>query len=249
MNIFEHIPVDIPEDAVCVIRPSAVSKFFEYPVNWYKENILKEEPEFKGSTSSVLGSVCHAIYESYVKDLPLTREMIDYDLDKQRFPEEVNIDEVKALYPEVSAAVINEYLRNQPKGAQHATELPVFCSVLPGVYVNGTCDSIVNTTLVDYKHVSTKPSIDAIPWGYKAQLMTYAYALSKMRIIVDEIRIVYGVRPTKTLPARCFWVTEKITHQDMQDIENTLKLIGESVIYCKEHPEATYMIFKSMQFK
>ena len=104
--------------------------------------------------------------------------------------------------------------------------------------------------VVDYKNVVTKPADNApIPFDYKIQLLAYAYILRQLGYEINRIRIVYGIRPTKTLPARCVVVTESIDFIADKLISDTLRLIAESVLAVKENPKLAYLIFKSMDFK
>ena len=104
--------------------------------------------------------------------------------------------------------------------------------------------------VVDYKNVVTKPADNApIPFDYKIQLLAYAYILRQLGYEINRIRIVYGIRPTKTLPARCVVVTESIDFIADKLINDTLRLIAESVLAVKENPKLAYLIFKSMDFK
>ena len=84
---------------------------------------------------------------------------------------------------------------------------------------------------------------------YKRQLMLYAYMFRHNGSLVDTVRIVYGVRPTKTLPARCFVVTEAITEQDWIDTQNYLKLVVETIKAVKEYPNLAHVIFKDYNLK
>ena len=58
----------------------------------------------------------------------------------------------------------------------------------------------------DYKTTGKKPNIESIPWGYKTQLLSYAYSLRAEGITIDRIRLVWVVKSTKTLPVRLFVV-------------------------------------------
>ena len=118
-----------------------------------------------------------------------------------------------------------------------------------GVYIAGTYDRLEGTVLCDYKNVSIKPNETYIPFGYKMQLLAYAYALRQHGYEVDRIRLIYGIRPTKTLPARCIVVTEEIDYKADKLVKDTLELIAESVLIVREKPELTHLIFKSMDLK
>jgi hypothetical protein len=245
MSIFDYTEVEMPSDCLFKISPSQIDKFFSYPSVWYKEQILKEPSNFKGNTATTLGTVCHYIYEKVARNEDINRDIVNQALDTVTNPE-VNIDEVKELYPLVAASVVNEYLlENIPT----KTEFPVVGKVKNGIYVGGTVDAIKGSILTDYKHVATKPNTDQIPFNYKIQLLAYAYALKQNNVFIDRIRLVYGVKPTKTLPARTFVVTEMIGYEEEKLINDTLTLIADTVLYAREHPEAVHLLFKSMGLK
>ena len=242
---FDYTNVPLPEDCIFKISPSAISKFFEYPVVWYKDQVLKEQ-QFTGNTASVLGSIIHGLAEAYAKNLPTSREQVELYLRKYLMDSQVNCQEIRSLYPDMSAALINEYIRhNKPTIAEESLVVPV----KEGVYVAGTCDNRTNNMVVDYKNVGQKPG-DTIPWNYYIQLMAYAYMYKKQHNIpIDRIRLVYTVRPTKTLPVRVFVVTQQIGERDYQAIEDVLTLISDTVLLSMKDPSLNYLLFKSMQLK
>ena len=236
--------VVMPEDCIFKISPSSINKFFEYPSVWYAENVLNETT-FKGNTSTMLGTICHYIYECVAKNNKVTREDINEYLDSLDNPD-INIEEIKSIYPAIADVVVNNYiLQNKP---QHI-EIPLVAHVKNNVYVGGTCDNITGSVVCDYKNVASKPNEDTIPWNYKIQLMAYAYAARSKGMSIDRIRLIYGVRPLKTTPARCYVVTKQIDYEDWQDIENTLELIADTITTIKSNPELSYLLFKSMKLK
>lgn len=249
-NIFGYEHIQIP-DCKYKISPSQIGRFFEYPKQWYLENIKKEEPEFQGNTASFIGTICHYIYSSYVKGINPTREEINIELQDylKEYPnKEVNFTEVTNVYPQVASAVMNNYVIKHNVD-DISVETPISYKVKDGIYVAGTYDRLEDDILCDYKHVSSKPNEYVLPFGYRIQLLTYAYILRKMGKEVNKIRIIYGVKPTKTLNARCFTTTENVTDENLKLAEDTLNLIADSIITCEEHPELTYLIFKSMELK
>ena len=252
MSIYTHTHVPVPEDGRFKISPSAISKFFEYPVNWYKEHILGESG-FTGSTSSVLGTSCHYVAEQYalsqINGTPLDTEQlkatINADLDALDNPD-INIDEIKSLYPDMATTLVQEYVsRNIPTHVEHA----VCAEYDHGIYVAGSIDAIQGTTIVDYKTTATKPRTDSIPWHYYIQLMAYAWACKKQGITIDRIRIVWVCRPTKTLGPRVFVVNQQISSADWQAIDDVLRIMTDSILLHEAQPELDYLVFKSMQFK
>jgi CRISPR/Cas system-associated exonuclease Cas4 (RecB family) len=257
---FEYTPVT-PPNAIFKISPSSIGKFYNYPSTWYKEEVLGEEKQFKNSTSTILGTVIHAIAEEYGKHQKLPsnyQELCNNFIDKEyRLNKEIDPKEIKKLYPEMAENLIQNYLLdNLPS----ETEKQIYTEVKDDIYVGGTVDAIVRdpitktTTVVDYKNVGTKPSgvekpTYKLPFDYKIQLLAYAYILKQNGEKVNNIRIVYTVRPTKTFPARIYSTTHKITNEDWNLIKSVLTIIADSVIKASQDNECAALIFKSMQFK
>ena len=244
-SVFDYTEIQMPEDCIFKISPSSISKFFELPIIWYKDQILGEV-QFKGNTSSVLGSIVHGLAECYVKGLPTSREMVDSYLVKHKFNTDVNVSEVKSLYPDMSATLINEYIKhNKPTEVERS-----LChQIKEGIYVAGTFDNRTNSIVVDYKNVSIKPNSDKIPWNYYIQLMAYAWMLRQEGTTIDKIRLVYVVRPTKTMGVRLFKVTKVIDESDYKAIEEVLEIIADTVLLSKLNPELNYLLFKSCSLK
>ena len=260
---FEYNEVTLPEDAKFKISPSSISKFFDLPSVWYEEHI-KDNREFIGSTATVLGTIIHALAEAYALGEPHSKVECDNFIDKMaleieelNFPvnpnddiedEEVyrNSDKIKELYPEMAKVLINDYIRmNTPT----EVEEEVFAHIENGVYVGGTCDNRTGSTVVDYKNVSVKPKTDKIPFGYLIQMLAYAYAYRAQGVEIDRVRLVYTVRPTKTLGIRLFEVNHVINEDDWKMIEDTLALIADTVQLHWARPELDYIVFKSMRLK
>ena len=244
-TIFDYYKIPLPDNCIFKISPSAISKFFEMPVVWYKEQVLGEV-QFKGNTSSVLGSIVHGLAEQYAKGETSSREEIDKYLTKHKFNTDVNINEVRNLYPDMAKTLINEYLRhNKPTEVERS----MFKEIKDGVYLAGTFDNRTGTTIVDYKNVATKPNTDKIPWNYYIQLMAYAWMCREEGIEIDKIRLVYIVRPTKTLPIRIFTVNQIINDDDYKAVEDVLELIASTILTINDEPHLIPLLFKSMSLK
>lgn len=252
-EMFQYERPELPEDCIHAISPSQIDKFFSLPKIWYNECYKGEAPEFKGSTATVIGTICHYIYEMVTKKQKVTREQINKDLNEYLLlcpNPEVDATQVMMDYPLVSETVVNQYLLPaNSHGGVLEVEKKVCAKVMDGIYIAGTCDRIEGDCVVDFKTVSTKPNEQAIPFAYKIQLLAYAYALRKLGYEINRIRLVYGVKPTKKLSARCYVVTEEIDYMAEKLVNDTLRLIGESVIAVRQHPELAYLIFKSMDLK
>lgn len=252
-EIFQYTRPEVPEDCICTISPSQIEKFFTFPKIWYSECYLGNKPEFKGNTSSVIGIISHYIYKCVTENIPITREdinqqLLDY-LNIEPNPD-VDATQVMSLYPLITKEVVNNYvIPHNNLGCVIKCEQPITAKVVDGAYIAGTYDRLEGTVLCDYKNVSVKPNETCIPFGYKMQLLAYAYALRQHGYEVDRIRLIYGIRPTKTLPARCIVVTEEIDYKADKLVKDTLELIAESVLIVREKPELTHLIFKSMDLK
>lgn len=253
-EMFLYTKPKLPDDCIFAISPSSISKFFDYPKVWYNECYLGKGG-FAGNTATYTGTICHWIYEQLTKkntDI-VNREYINAQLDKylEVVPNaDVDANQVKTDYPLVSSAVVNNYLmESNSKVKLIKSEEQVVGKVMKGIYVAGTCDRLEGDCIVDFKTVATKPNESVIPFGYKIQLLSYAMAFRQKGYEVNRIRIVYGVKPTQKLGARCIVVTENIDFMAEKLVNDTLKLIGESVLAVIDNPNLAYLIFKSMDLK
>ena len=262
-SIFTYESPEKPSDCLYMISPSMLSKFFDYPRVWYDEEYLGNPRNFKGNTSTFIGTICHYIYRCVTEGSPVSRESINEDLISyiQNNPNpDVVTAEVLQDYPLVSKAVVNNYILPIGRSnvwdnigtnikCEFTVQGLVKATSAGGYYVGGTCDRLENDIVCDYKTVAKLPNKMAIPFGYKIQLLSYAYALTQEGYDINYIRIIYGVRPTKTLDARCVVVTEQITDEMWKLIDDTLLLVAETVDTVRQQPEMAYLLFKSYDLK
>ena len=252
-KLFRYTRPEVPKDCVFSISPSQIATFFDYPSIWYKEQVLGLRAVFLGNTATVTGTICHHIYKSVTEKATVTRE----DINKQLLvyntmkPElALDVNQIMVDYPLVSSVVVNDYvIPHDTTGAIVKCEHNVVAKVSNGIYISGSTDRIEGDCIVDFKTVSQLPNRDKIPFSYKIQLLAYAYAARRMGFEINSIRIVYGVKPTKTIPARCVVVTEEIDFINNKLIDDTLQLIGETVLMAKENPSLVHLLFKSMDLK
>ena len=240
------------DSSIFRIRPSSIESFFNFPAEWCREFILKQDRPFKGSTSTVLGTVLHKCYEYAMVGKNLKKEDIDaciIEYDRLN-PAICNPEEIIQVYPSILEEVLNTFIHPlASKSVAKYTEQEFIYEVQPNYVVRGIADLQYGTIISDYKNVSTKPNIESIPFGYKMQLLCAALALKKQGKLIDTIEIVYGVRPTKTLGARCFVVREIINPIMLQQVNEVLDLIAGSVELVKTKPELINYIFKSMKLE
>ena len=241
---FDYTVVPLPEDCKFKISPSSISKFFDYPDVWAKEHILGEQV-FHGSTSTVLGSIVHGLAERYAKGLPSDRDLVEKYIRQFMFTPDVNAKEIRDNYPDMASLLINDYVRkNKPTEVEQS-----LCAKVDdesGIYLAGTCDNLTGTMIVDYKTASKKPAGDNISYGYYLQLMAYAYLYRQTKgIIIDRIRLVYVIRPTKEYGPRLHVVTKVITEEHYKEFQTKLKIIIDSIKLYQQRPNLGHICFRS----
>ena len=252
-ELFKYKRPELPSDCVFSISPSQIEKFFTYPSIWYMEQVLGTTATFLGNTATVTGTICHHIYKSVTEKIVVTREDINKQLLEYHSmkPElELDVNQIMIDYPLVTSVVVNDYtIPADTVNKLIKCEHNVIGKVSEGIYIGGSTDRIEGDCIVDYKTVSKLPNQDKIPFGYKIQLLAYAYAARKMGFEINRIRIVYGIKPTVKLPARCVVVTEEIDFIADKLINDTLQLIGETVLMAKDNPKIVHLLFKSLDLK
>lgn len=261
---FEYHKPTLPDDCVFRISPSQIAKFFSHPSVWYRDEILGEK-SFTGSTASVLGTIVHAIAESYVKKEATSREEVEAyltDFVKKRniMDDPIDLETIRNAYPDMAMTLINDYIKhNMPTEVEQS----IYMKLIDGIYVAGHYDNYTGDCVVDYKTHSSATEPKAIPFHYKIQCLAYAYMLRNSGVPIARIRLVYVNRPIDTrsisektgkpigklTPPRVTELTEVITPEDWELIEHTLTLMAETVILSRSNPELTHLLFKSMKLK
>lgn len=130
-------------------------------------------------------------------------------------------------------------------------------------YKDHTVRRLSDGMIVDYKTYNSATEPKSIPFDYKIQTLAYAWIYRQMGIEINRIRLVYVNRPIdtrsisektgkpigKVTPPRVTVLTEVITPDDWELIDNTLKLIAETVQYVRQHPDTAHLLFKSYKLK
>jgi hypothetical protein len=226
------------------VSASSISDFLDHTTSWWRQNLLGEEG-FTGSTSTHLGTCVHAAAEMYVKTKEVdTKAIEDYILSIT--DPEVDKSYIFEQYPQMVEALINGYL------SQHipqVTEKFLYKEIIPGIGVGGSLDSIYGTTLVDYKTTSTKTPPKSFPRKYWFQQMTYVWLCKQHNININFMKLVYITaadvnrvsektgKPMKDYPSTVYELVEPVTDEGLQIIENTIKLVCNSVHLWKTNPE------------
>ncbi|TFZ81433.1 PD-(D/E)XK nuclease family protein [Candidatus Macondimonas diazotrophica] len=260
-NPLDYKPSPIPEDCHFRIGASSFYSFVQTPWNWYREAVLKETL-FDYNTSSVLGTCVHYCAEQYAKKEPIDKQMINAYIDKH--PVKVDYDpyDVKEALPSMAEAVVNGYVKNtRPIGV----EMCVAQEIGKGYAVSTSIDLLEgtkeDTLITDYKTYNSKTKPKSISPKYKTQLLVTDYILRKHGYNPTRIRTVNVNRPCggglsektgkplKVYPAEVTKLTEEITPEDREYIDNCLNLCVESMEAAKKYPHLTHCIFHDMRLK
>lgn len=256
-NPLVYQPAPVPDECKFKISPSAFAQFIQAPHNWYRNEVLKENP-FSHNTSSVIGTIVHYCAEQVAQDKPVDKQVIEEYIDMLEVHEDYDPSEVRKHYLDMAETLVNDYVLQEKKNYL-SCELPTSTEIRDGYYAAGTCDVIQGTKedcmLVDYKTYNSKTEPRSIPQHYKYQLLTYAYILRDMGYTVTRIRLVYvnrfidgGIsektgKPLKSYPPKVTVLTETITEEDFEFIKGLLELAVDSVEAAKKYPELLHVIF------
>lgn len=230
------------------ISPSQAADFFSSTRQWYGQTLLGEAG-FEGSDSTILGTIVHYFAEqASLKIKPDNPEQLVTEYLAEQKPE--NADEILSLWKDMANELIKGCILGQPKPL--ATELFMYHKLLPGIYVGGTTDAIIDlgngaVSIRDYKTAATKPI--GISYGYRLQAHIYAFLATKLGYNVEQIELQYVIRPTKTLPCRHFTFTEPFTKENLDTITDQLQLMADSIDFWNKHPEYRYLLAQDYRLK
>jgi hypothetical protein len=155
-----------------------------------------------------------------------------------------------------------DYIRKLPKHLPLVSEQMVAAEVLPGFWIAGSCDLRQGSNIYDFKTTSSLSAPSSISYGYRLQLLAYAYALIKSGTPVSTASIIWittnqvnRISPDtgkhmKDYPATCS-VSKSITidEQSLEFIESILKLVAETVQFVLANPDKAYIAFRDYRLK
>lgn len=251
----------VPSDAFR-ISPSQLSRFLDSTSQWYREMLLDEAPAFTGSTASELGTCLHAAAAMYFDTGHIDHSAITQYI-ASITDSEIDKSVIAQQYRPMSSVLISDFL-SKHKGTH--SEWSIATEITPGVWASGTVDMFDEKrfTLYDYKSMGSLDSArvpTTFPRSYYFQQLAYAFILRKNGYRVDYCKLVYVSRdntgrvsektgkPLQDYPSTVSVVTHQITDEDMQIVENTLKLIADSVTLWKSTPELRYILAQDYRLK
>ncbi len=228
-----------------ILSPSGITKFFNNSKEWYQDRT--GVPSFDGNTATVLGNAIHAYIESVFAGYPVSRSEVEYWID-QKYALNVKVDKAEVLkhftnmanawfkdFYTAEGSKRPDYIEVEMEHMETTPEDPLQIGTF------GTADAIYGSILVDWKTCSTKPKGIG---NYKYQLMQYARALKKLGVTVDTIKIVYIQKPTKTIGARIYQFSHKITTQDWLETEWYTEVMINSLLLVKKNPGIVDLVFR-----
>lgn len=263
------------------ISPSSLGKFFDEPHTWYREYVLGQR-EFDSTTSTVLGTIVHFCGEEFIKTNSVDKlEIFKYLYNlthNTEFPfttledaehyfqtfthQSYDIQHILSQYKPMGNTLI-KYLSSLPKVQFNSakSEQMVSAEIIPGFYIAGSCDLQVGSNIYDYKTTSSLSAPSSVNYGYRLQLLAYAYALVKSGVKIDTASIIWITthqvnrfndkgKPLADYPATCSVSQSiQIDEQSLSFIESILKLVAETVQFVQAHPEYAYIAFRDYRLK
>jgi len=253
----------LPDDCKLNISPSGFANFISRKHQWYREHVLKEDG-FLGSTSSVLGTIVHAIAAAVANSEEVDVQAIEKYVYSNNHLEDFDSDTVLSNYESMATELVNNYVLPN-MGNYLEVEATKMASMGNGIYVSGNLDvtegSKEDVCVVDYKTYNSKTKPKAIPQNYKYQLLVYAYLLKKNGYNPTRIKLVYinrnidgGIsektgKPLKSYPPEVTVLVECITDEDIEFISSLLELCKDSVEASEKYPELTHVIWNDPRLR
>ena len=251
----------VPEGAIR-LSPSQLSKFFDDTSEWYRYTLLGERA-FKGNTPTELGTVVHAAAEHWTEHREIPElEIIEYisSIDNP----DVDKGEIEYHWRDMVDALVSQYLVDN-SSTKIETEKFIWSEILPGIGVGGSIDryDTQKYKIVDFK---TMGSLDrarvpkSFPRPYYFQQMAYAWTMKQLGYRVDTLELVYVSRGNtgrtgkngnalKDYPSEVNVLRMIPTDYDYSLIEDTLKLMAESVDTWNKEPELRHLLAQDMRLK
>ena len=257
------------------IQASAISQFFSETHKWYRERVLKCDPGFIGSDSSVLGTCTHFLAQQYTTNGVITpadyAEIQAYIAEQSKLIP-LDIPELVKQYPIMGQTLINYLYSNPCTIAEAFTEF----EILPGITAGGSIDNLTSNqgysaeellqgkgtvTIRDYKTTSAMSAPTTFSKPYQFQLLVYAWVLHQYGITVTTMELVYVTRdncgrisevtgkPMKDYPSTISVISKAITSEDLDFIGSLIQLIAESVHTFQTKPELRYLLAQDLRLK
>ena len=234
----------------CVLSPSGIAKFFNEPNEWYMDRIGKTT--FDGNSNTVLGNAIHAAIDAYWDGEEVTEDDVvewmnatyqeQMDTVNEYGKAKVDPEFVVENFMNMFIAWKYEYGEMYPK--PDLREYFVSTEITPYVLEAGTLDGYEEDRKVVMDYKTTGRITKVISPAHEFQLMAYAKMLIDNGIEVDTIRVIYIVRPTKTIAARVVTIDKEITSEMLLRANHTSKLMIDSWQMALANPKMAELLFR-----
>lgn len=256
------------EDGTVRISPSQISRFFDETWKWYRSEVLKEEGyTFEGNKASYIGDLVHAYAESIVLHKGL--DDIDNVVEQFRnYMQELGIDpdEIENMISTsepMKDLVYDKLVNRGLHTLEFIPEMHIRQKLNDYATLAGTIDLYDKTRgiIVDFKTYKPAKKIPDTPnRGYYFQMLAYTWLLQKQGMSVNQVEWWYITKPELNrvgkrgrrlddYPSILGVSTLVPTKEDLELIDNTIKLIGESVEAFKTKPEIRHLLAQDYRLK
>lgn len=223
-------------------------------------DIVNNRQIFSGNTYTALGTIIHYCASCYINgDITnLKRDVIDY-IDNLRG--EYDKQYILTKYQMMANALFDWCDRYADAQIKRSEERFTY-NLSERVVLNGTCDLILNNnTLIDFKTTKQTSPRTIMPENYEYQLLSYVYLLKKNGIEIDYAKLVFVTTPEinrvsektgkmlKDYPSQVYELGLCITDEKLAKVEETMKLINDSICFYLDNPEYKYLITHNMEDK
>jgi predicted transcriptional regulator len=226
------------------VSPSTFNNLLLSAGDWYNSQVLNKSA-FTGNKKTVLGTCIHARIEMHYTKTEFSKKDEDAYINSQNLTQE-ELEYVNTNIEPMWSAVLYDYINKYPEPYKVESSTTHYPDWYP-IAVAGSIDAIVpssfnsqNSAILDWKTTEKKPS--KMSMGHFIQGLLYAYSM-RDTVVIDSVRIVYIVAPTKTLPARIFIFEEEVTPMHMNWIEHQLKILSKKFQLLKDDPSLEEVLF------
>jgi len=251
---------DVLPDGAIRISPSQLSKFFDQTSEWWRTQILGEDALFTGSTATHLGTAVHAAAHMYHETKNVDQDIVANYIDSLS-DDEIDTDVIHRQWPTMATRLIQDFVSSAP--IVHAERFVHF-EIAPNIFVSGSIDAMTANDIIDYKTMGSLdkarvPTTFSRPYYF--QQLTYAWILNKLGESRQFMKLVYVSRdntgrvsertgkPLKDYPSEVNILTEPITVENLDFIDQVLHLVADSIQYYQKNPDSLYLLAQDYRLK
>lgn len=242
----------IPQDCF-LFSVTDIALYKHNPTEFFKKVLLKES-SYEINFNATLGTCVHHLCSSFYEKKQI--EEVDKEINeflKSLNPEEIDTPLLWDKYTGMKEVVIETLKQNEFNfGTPTEIEKSYIHQLSDKIYLGGTLDIRFNQMIMDYKTTTNKyiKSETEFPEKYSNQLYAYAWLCKQQGIEVTNLALQYFTqpdlnrysevtfKPLKDYPCRDVLSIQPLQYELLQEIEETIKLIAETLEYILKYPES-----------